>query len=181
VAGPVVGITPPTITLPTFPTVAPPTRGSATTIAAVRTTGVGDSVMEGAQNELKALGYTVDAQQNRTFEQGLDLLASLANAGGLGDRLIVHLGVNGGVTAAQLDRLATIVAGVKRVCVVTLRGGTFETSGNNVLRDGATKYRFGLLDWESYVAENPNVVGVDGIHLRPPEGPSRYAVLMSSC
>ncbi|MCU1343756.1 MAG: putative acyltransferase [Acidimicrobiia bacterium] len=154
------------------------------TTAAARlltTTSVGDSVMLAAQGELTVLGFDVDALKNRTFEQGLDELRSIRSAGHLGDRVIVHLGTNGGVTDDQMNRLGVTLDGVARVCVVTVAGGQWAQSANPLLVSGARRFRFSIIDWAALVAAHPDVVGPDGIHLAGTTGPGDYAGLLSSC
>ena len=174
VAGPVAAAPRPTLSRPL-------TRPTAPATFAAATTSVGDSVMQAAEGELTVIGFEVDAMKNRTFDQGLDVLRTMRAAGQLGSRVVVHLGTNGGVSDDQMNQLGVTLDGVPHVCVVTVAGGPWEAIANPVIREGAERFRFSIIDWQAYVTDHPDVVVEDGIHLKGTDGPGRYAVLLSGC
>src|SRR4051794_24397744 len=75
---------------------------------------VGGSVMVGASRGLRAAGFEVNARVCRQMGEGLDLLAARERAGTLPDVVVMALGTNGVVTAADIRR-ALRIAGPGRV------------------------------------------------------------------
>ena len=72
---------------------------------------IGESVMQGATNQLAAGGFNVDAQQSR---QGTDIAALIEAhraAGEIGSIVVLQVGTNGSVSDATYDRImATLPA-----------------------------------------------------------------------
>ena len=127
---------------------------------------VGDSVMLGAIGPLQAAGYRVDAVVGRSFADGVRALRSQGAA--LPDRVLVHLGTNSGVTAAQCRDLVSVVGPQRSVTFVTIaipRAPGVAASSNAVLADCAARANARLVDWAAYSRANPQLVCPDGIHV----------------
>lgn len=131
-------------------------------------TGVGDSVMLGAKSTLEAnvSGIDIDAVVSRNASTGISVLQSKLDSGVLGGKVIVGLGTNNGITDAQIDQIASIVAAPRKLFLVTVRvPQSHETSSNNAIRSGASRYGATLVDWYSASANHSEYLASDGIHL----------------
>ncbi|MDA3015429.1 MAG: acyltransferase family protein [Actinomycetota bacterium] len=129
---------------------------------------IGDSVMLGAAGVLRERGYTVNAEQNRQLSGTLDFLRQLRDFGTFGDVLVVHLGTNGPIGAANLDEFLDIVADVPMVVMLNVRGEVAWRDSNNELLasvDGPDDNLI-VVDW---LTESQNCSGAcfasDDIHL----------------
>ncbi|HEY3484442.1 MAG TPA: acyltransferase family protein, partial [Ilumatobacteraceae bacterium] len=109
------------------PTTAPPAP------AAIPQYALGDSVMLGAAGQLTAGGYFVDAVVSRAFVNGLEQVIQLHAQGMLGDVVVVHLGTNGPIKQADMDRMMSELAGVRRVVLLTNHLDKSYTAGNNAM------------------------------------------------
>ncbi len=129
---------------------------------------VGDSVMLGAFRGLRASGFEVNARVCRQMGEGLDLLAARERAGTLPDVVVVALGTNWVVTAADIRR-ALRIAGPGRVLgLVTPRetGGAASADQSRIRAAGRRwPTRVKVLDWVRYSAPHGSWFGGDGLHL----------------
>ena len=129
---------------------------------------IGDSVMLGAAGVLRERGYVVNAEKNRQLSGTLDFLRQLRDLGTFGDVLVVHLGTNGPIGAANLDEFLDIVSGVPLVVMLNVRGELTWRDSNNALLAAADGPDDNLIviDW---LTESQNCTGScfadDGIHL----------------
>ncbi len=144
---------------------------------------IGDSVMLGAAPELQERGFTVDATESRAFVNSLDVLLALAEGGRLGDVVVVHLGTNGPIDAADLDRAATMLSEVTTVVFVTndLPSSYNYAEGNNeLIRALPDRWpNVTILDWANLADMCPgDCLYDDQIHLRP-VGQEYYADLVA--
>jgi hypothetical protein len=114
-------------------------------------------------------GIYIDAQVGRQMQTGLAVVQSLAAAGALRHFVVVGLGTNGGVTAAQLRQLRrTVGTGRELVLVNTFGPQPWEPEVNAVL--AAAVRRGGheeLANWDRAIAARPSLLWPDGIHPRP--------------
>jgi hypothetical protein len=172
-----------TTTLPGAPT----TTTLAPTGAAYRVLAIGDSVMQGAGQTLNETlngvrnPSRVDAAQNRQFSSGVDQIQTYADSGQLGDVVVVHLGTNGTVNPDDFDRMMNILAGVRKVVVLTAKAPRpWEEQVNGTIFDKAKNYRnVVVLDWHTIGGAHPEYFWDDSIHLRP-EGAQAYSQLILS-
>jgi peptidoglycan/LPS O-acetylase OafA/YrhL len=142
-----------------------------------RVSAVGDSVMLGAAQDLANIVNTfygpntawVDAAESRQFTTGVDVVQALKDQGQLGDRVVIHLGTNGEIDPAQLDRLLTMLSDAKRVVVLNVHAARVWTGpDNDTLANTVKKYKNAvLLDWNQAGNENSAWFYNDGIHLNP--------------
>jgi lysophospholipase L1-like esterase len=137
--------------------------------------------MLGAATELAADGFTVDATESRAFINGLDTVLTLAQQGRLGDVVVVHLGTNGTIQAADMTRMMDALAGVPQVLLLTIDVDRAWTAANNALvYDTVNTYpNVALLDWAGLAGNCPgDCFWSDGFHLRP-DGQEYYAALIA--
>jgi peptidoglycan/LPS O-acetylase OafA/YrhL len=173
-----------TTTVPGATTTTTPAPASG---AAFRVLAVGDSVMQGAGKTLfetlngSRYPSQVDAAQNRQFSTGVDALQAYADSGQLADVVVVHLGTNGSVNPEDFDRMMNILAGVRKVVVLTAKAPRpWEGQVNETIFDKAKNYRnVVVLDWHTIGGAHPEYFWDDAIHLRP-EGAQAYSELVLS-
>jgi hypothetical protein len=137
----------------------------------VRILMIGDSVMLGARQELRATfqNVIVDAVVSRQAAAAVSLLRDYQAAGTLGDVVILHIGTNGFMTAKQFDDMLTILADVPHVLIFTLHvPRRWEGLNNDVIRGGALKsLNAQVIEWHDATANSPELFTADGVHLQP--------------
>lgn len=141
---------------------------------------IGDSVMLGAQGCLEKLGYEVDAQGNRRMSAGIEVLRSRQAPA----RVVVHLGTNGGLQSADLDRLMQALGEDRTVFLVTIQlpdntsRYTFEARTNAALAHMPHRHaHVYVIDWNALSDRVEGLVGGDHIHLTA-KGCTAYAALV---
>jgi peptidoglycan/LPS O-acetylase OafA/YrhL len=165
--------------------VPPPTVETTTTTTApvvIPKLALGDSVMLGAAEQLKAQGFTVDAVESRAFVNGLDTVQTLKEQGRLGDVVVVHLGTNGPISEGDMTKMMEALADVPQVLLLTVDVPRDYTAGNNgLIYDTANTYpNVSLLDWAGLDDGCPGECFYsDGFHLRP-AGQEYYAQLIAA-
>src|SRR5439155_18713812 len=122
--GPTTVTTTPAVTTPAPAAVS--SAGGATASPSANVLAVGDSVLLAAKSALMSSfgGHIdVDAAVGRQVDAGLDVLQSYVDGGALtrAPVVVVDLGTNGPMSSAQFDRMATMLAGARRVVVVNVR------------------------------------------------------------
>jgi hypothetical protein len=144
--------------------------------------GIGDSVLAGAAPCLTARGIDVDVQQSRRISQAVGLLEARADQ--LPERIIVHLGTNGGVTSVELDAIMEILGPDRLVLWSTIQlpddpsRYTYERRTNDAIADLVNRYDNVLIfDWEAKSHQHPTWLYAEGIHMTP-EGCKGYASLV---
>lgn len=135
-------------------------------------TVVGDSVLLDAAPDLEAdlPGVHVNGEVNLQFSDGVQLVAADRAAGTLGEVLVVALGTNGAVTAAEFDAMMQAANGVKRVVFVNVNvPRNWATSVNAVLAAGVASHPgvAVLADWNALSAGHPTWFAADQVHLEP--------------
>ncbi len=164
------------------PTVAPTPALTYTAQPGAHISAVGDSVMLGAVWYLQqALGpIDIDAVVSRQVPAAIELLRTKRDAGELGDVVVLHIGNNGGFTAAQFD-LVMEALGDRRAIFLNLKEARpWEGPNNTVIAEGVARYpNAALVDWHAASVDRPEYFWDDGIHLRP-EGARAYAALVAA-
>lgn len=138
---------------------------------------VGDSVMLGATGRLMRAGITVDAAKDRLFGYSEQIFNYLKSIDQLSDKIVIHLGTNGGVRQSTLDRILSSISQAKLVILVTTYGPGLEWAAqtNTVLRDAPSRFpNVQVLDWAKIGKEHPEYFADDGIHLASPTGTEAY-------
>jgi hypothetical protein len=174
----------PTTTTTTTPTTATPPRVTplpppAAGFVAGHVTAVGDSVMLDYQTPLEAdiPGVDVEAAVSEQWAAGEEELTQLKAEGRLGAEVIVALGTNGPISAADFSDMMSILQGASRVVFVNIHvDRPWQDPNNAILAQGAASYPGVLIaDWASLAAANPDWFGPDGTHLAI-DGPGAQAL-----
>ena len=138
----------PTVATTTVPAAVTPTAAAAeepvetTTTAAPTTTmapldvaggmlAIGDSVMLGAADELKARGYTVIALESRQFSDVVADIERLVASGGLPEVVVLHLGTNGTIDQSDAAAMFSALEDVPVVLALTIYGPSRSWVGPN--------------------------------------------------
>jgi hypothetical protein len=134
-------------------------------------TAVGDSVMLGAAPALRAAipSIEVDAVVSRQWDRGVATVEDDRASGRLRPTLVVDLGTNGTVSAAQFDAMVRAATGARRIVVLTVRvPRVWEAQVNATLHAGVSRHPATVLvDWYAASAGHPEWFGPDGYHLQP--------------
>lgn len=141
----------------------------------------GDSILILAEDCLVDRGITVDSEESRQVEAGHDELLAYGDA--LPERVLIHLGTNGGADAADYDAIMEILGPDRVVVFATIQlpddyeRYTFEDSTNEQIVALAQRYpNARIFDWHSVSDLNPDWLYDDGFHPNP-EGCEAYARL----
>jgi lysophospholipase L1-like esterase len=160
------------------------TAGQPTTIPAKLTSqilAIGDSVMLGAQDSLRAdiPGVFVDANVSRQFWDATSVLQQYKTEGLLPPTIIVDVGTNGAFSDAQFAHMMSVVGGYRTIFFVNVREPrTWETEVNQRLATNVQEYpNAHLIDWHEQGNLHPDWFLSDGIHLSA-SGASGYALLI---
>jgi len=142
---------------------------------------IGDSVMLGAAEELRARGFRrVDAVVSRQFYSADDVLRSYRRSGRLARNVVIGLGTNGYATLQQCHS-AVAAAPHRAVFLVNNRvPRVWQAKNNRVL--GACAGDFGrvrLINWYRKSSGHPSWLASDGYHLTS-LGQRRYARFVDS-
>jgi RNA-binding protein YhbY len=136
---------------------------------------IGDSVMYAARHHLASAGIEVDAQVGRFFWQGLKILRARA----LPDKVVVHLGTNGGITSNRLLELDYMLEGRDLLMLNIKAPVSWRDSSNRLLSQFAkSRNNVKLLNWSGIGGKHPEWFWNDQIHLRP-EGAQAYSRLVT--
>jgi len=129
---------------------------------------VGDSVMLGAEQSLKARipGIFVDAWVSRQFWDATAVLQAYKNEGLLPPTIVVHMGTNGSFSDEQFDQMMAVL-GKRKVFFVNAREPrTWEKEVNDRLATDVRTYpNAHLIDWHDFGGVHDNWFVSDGIHL----------------
>jgi hypothetical protein len=147
-------------------------------VAGAQVTAVGDSVLLASATALERVlpGVYIDAKLGRQMDAGLAVIRSLAAAGRLRPLVVVSLGTNGDVTAAQLRQLHRVIGADRELVLVNTFGPeSWEHEVNAALDAAARHFRHTqLADWDWAIAARTALLWPDGIHPRP-SGATLYA------
>lgn len=143
---------------------------------------IGDSVLAGAASCLDGRGISVNAKQSRRVSDAVEILERQRDR--LPERVIVHLGTNGGATTAELDAILTILGPDRIVMWSTIQlpddptRYTYERATNDAIARLVDSYdNVRIFDWESVSKLHPDWLYAEGIHMTP-EGCRGYANLV---
>jgi hypothetical protein len=156
-------------------------RTAATSLPKVsgrQVTAIGDSVMVASAAALDATlpGIYIDAEVDRAMVNGLAVIQSLAARHELRRYVVVGLGTNGPVSAAQIRQLRRLIGSKRDLILITTFGPmTWEDSVNKVL-DAAGRHtaRVSLADWHAAIAGHTSLLWPDDVHPKP-AGAKLYA------
>ena len=131
-------------------------------------TAIGDSVMVASAAALDATlpGIYISAEVGRAMVNGLAVIQSLAARHELRRYVVVGLGTNGPVSAAQIRQLRHLTGPNRDLILVNTFGPMpWESSVNTVL-DAAGRHtaRVSLADWHAAIAGHASLLWPDRIH-----------------
>ena len=121
-------------------------------------------------------GIYINGQVGRAMVAGLALIQSLATRGELRHYVVVGLGTNGPVSAAQIRQLRRLIGPNRDLILINTFGPMpWESSVNGVL-DAAARHtaRVSLADWHAAITGHAGLLWPDGVHPRP-SGAKVYA------
>jgi peptidoglycan/LPS O-acetylase OafA/YrhL len=156
------------------PSPSPACRTSAARLPKVsgrQVTAIGDSVLVAAAAALNAAlpRVYIDAEVGRAMVNGLAVIQSLAADGELRHYVVVGLGTNGPVSAAQIRQLRRLIGPDRDLVLVNTFGPMpWESSVNKVLETAARHTaHVSLADWHAAIAGHTGLLWPDGIHPQP--------------
>jgi hypothetical protein len=139
--------------------------------------------MLGAASALRSAipSIDVDAVVSRQWDPGVATVDADRGSGRLRPTLVVGLGTNGTVSAAEFDAMVRAAAGSRRIVFVTVRvPRPWEGGDNATLRAGVERHPGTVLvDWYTASAGHPEWFAPDGYHLTP-AGSRAYAALVAA-
>jgi len=154
-------------TSPPPPSPAPPSQPAPLPSVTV----LGDSVLLEAKAafERRLPGVAVYAAIGRQFNDLLTVARSLSQDGQLGDEVVLQMGNNGVVTAAQFDEIMGVMKGVRRVEVLNVKvPRPWEPVNNEMLAARVGRWPNAVLvDWYTFGSAHPGVFAGDGTHPGP--------------
>ena len=146
---------------------------------------IGDSVMLGARDELRARGFIVDTESSRQFSEAVTIVRRKAASGVLRRKVIIHLGTNGIlIKASECDAIAKAAGTHRHVYLVTVTGPTQATRRSASRRTrgcGRAPIATGTprcSDWYGY-SRGHGAWFYDGMHLTA-SGQDAYAAFLGS-
>jgi peptidoglycan/LPS O-acetylase OafA/YrhL len=139
---------------------------------------VGESVMQGATNQLAAGGFFVDAQQSR---QGTDIAAIVEGyraAGQIGSIVVLQVGTNGSVSNATYDRIMQSLpaATTPYVFFMTVRAprGWIDANNQRIWSLPSRYPNVHVIDWSGLSAQHGVKFCSDGFHIACNAGSQQY-------
>lgn len=155
------------------PTPPPATPSSTPSASPQRYTGdllaYGDSILILTDTCLTARGFTVDSQGSRPVRSGPAELRQYGE--NLPDRVLIHLGTNGGATATDFDAIMNVLGTQRIVTFATIQlpddytRYTFEDRTNEVIRELPQRYpNVRVFDWHAASDDRPDWLYEDGYH-----------------
>lgn len=128
---------------------------------------VGDSIALGSADALRAAlgeGTTVDAKVGRQFSTAAGIVEAWA-ADHPGP-VVVDLGANGTVKAADADAVVAAAGGRTVVFVGVCVPRRWQDANNATLREAAARHapQAVFVDWNAIVAADPGLLGPDAVH-----------------
>jgi len=149
----------------------PPPLSQPFDITASRIHIVGDSVVQGAQNQLYAIapGVTVDGRTGRQWWELEGELRAMRAQGYGNDVVVIQLGNNGNFTNQMFDGVMNALSGTRLVIFVNIHAPVvWEGEVNAMLASNVNRYpeQARLLDWYTASAAHPEYFVDDGTHLQ---------------
>jgi hypothetical protein len=129
---------------------------------------VGDSIMLGAFDSLRARGFEVDVRGCRQMSEGLSVLRARNRS--LPRFVVVALGTNWTVTLDQVRQALRIVGRERVLGLVTPREvGGVRSSDQAVMREAGQRWpnRVRVIDWVTRSVGHSDWFYSDGLHLTP--------------
>lgn len=153
-----------------MPVVVPPTTIADDMEDSSAPVAIGGPVMLGAAQELTDAGFKVDASENRSFNDGAQILERLAATGALPDTVVISLADSGTIDESDLIRLVQqVLRTSNRVVFVTSTvDREYSADNNELIRALPLDHaNVTVLDWATDIADcGQDCLYPDGMHLR---------------
>ncbi|MCK6079073.1 acetyltransferase [Microbacterium sp. EYE_5] len=137
-------------------------------VAGDRVTAVGDSVMLASAPSLleRMPGVEIDAKVSRPMSAGVGILSRLADAGDLGDYVVVGLGTNGAISEDDLSRIRSEIGHDRTLVLVTAYAPRDWIPGVNADLEAFASHTPGVVvaDWSAAIGRHTDLLAGDGIH-----------------
>ena len=134
-------------------------------------TAIGDSVMVAAAAALDATlpGIYINAEVGRAMVNGLAVIQGLAARHELRRYVVVGLGTNGPVSAAQIRQLRHLIGPNRDLILINTFGPMPWESSVNTVVDAAARHKthVSLADWHAAIAGHTSLLWPDRIHPQP--------------
>jgi peptidoglycan/LPS O-acetylase OafA/YrhL len=165
------GAAPSASSLPPTPAACPSSAARPSKVSGRQVTAIGDSVMVASAAALDAAlpGIYINAEVGRAMINGLAAIQSLAARGELRRYVVVGLGTNGPVSAAQIRQLRRLVGPNRDLILINTFGPMSWESSVNAVLDAAARHtaHVSLADWHAAIAGHTGLLWQDGIHPQP--------------
>ena len=132
---------------------------------------IGDSIVEGAKGEIKALmpKAEIDSKVGRQFSEGLTILDKLVKDSKLRKVLVFALGTNGigTASASNIKKVIDEAGSDTQIVFVTnyTKSNDYSSNNNNFAKAARGNSNVTVVDWEALVSKNPNnYLSSDGVH-----------------
>jgi hypothetical protein len=126
-------------------------------------------VMQGAANVLRKNipGIAINAEKSRQFGSAIEVLSGMAAYNTLGPVVLIHLGTNGTITPAMIDKVMEIAGPHRQVYFVTPKvPRSWEAQDVAVLSEAPQRFPNAyVIDWHNASKDNPGLFVSDGTHL----------------
>jgi len=145
---------------------------------------IGDSLTEGARKEIaKAVeNSTIDSKVGRNMSAGVTILQGWKDSGILPDDAIIVVCLANNITGSTVKDAQTIVEMIRpgqSLIMMTGHGNSNMAPANEFIRSLPNVYSFvTVADWDLTIAQSPNLLGDDGIHIAKNQGNILYAELI---
>lgn len=144
-------------------------------------TAIGDSVMAGSSNGLRAIlpNMTIDAAISRQMVEGYDILKKYKEEGNLSPIIVMGLGTNGPFSFDDLEKVMELVGKDSHLFWINVHvpNRPWETNVNQTIAEFASTHSsdFTVIDWHDYSNTHPDWFIDDLTHLNPlGNGPKYY-------
>jgi peptidoglycan/LPS O-acetylase OafA/YrhL len=147
-----------------------------------RITAFGDSVLIGAERTMEDDTFKVDLYAGIGRQAGgvESSIRTVAAAGDLRPRVLIHVGTNGNLTEDELDGMLDAVTGAQRVVLTTIRvPRPWQDRNNEVITKVAATYpNVVVADWHGTSEGHRDWFVTDGVHLTA-TGAKNYNALIA--
>jgi hypothetical protein len=135
--------------------------------------------MLGARDELRAMGWRVNARLSRQMRDAGTTILAVKRAGRLPTKVVLHLGTNGPFLESDCAAAVRAAGPRRHVYLVTLKvPRPYRTPNNTRLRSCARRFATAsLIGWYTYSHTHPSWFARDGYHLRA-AGQDAYAAYL---
>jgi hypothetical protein len=141
--------------------------------------GIGDSVMLGARDELRAAGWRVNARISRQMRDADAAILAFKRNGRLPAKVVLHLGTNGPFVESDCGAAVRAAGPHRHVYLVTSKAPRRYRAPNNTrLHSCARRFATAsLIDWFAYSHAHRSWFAADGYHLTA-AGQDAYAAYL---